>query len=249
MIWDAFIFFNELDLLELRLKELEEVVDRFVLVEAPVTFSGQLKPLHFKENKDRFSRWPIEHVIVNDMPDGDDPWKRERWQRNAIRRGLYGAARNDGIMISDLDEIPAAASVAQWRPSMGTCAFHQLYSYYWVNCVGERDALSRIMRWGDLKKTTASKARRMDGKPLDHVGWHFSYLGGPAQIRRKIDAFSHQELNTPKYTDFGHLEKCIQTGTDLYRRDGYSWRKTGLDHLPREIKNNPDRYQNWIWKP
>ena len=41
----AFSFFNELDLLELRLHELNKVVDYFVLVEATLTHSGWNKPI------------------------------------------------------------------------------------------------------------------------------------------------------------------------------------------------------------
>ena len=56
MITDAFMFFNELELLEIRLHELSSVVDRFVLVEARETFSFRPKPLHYYENRARFRR-------------------------------------------------------------------------------------------------------------------------------------------------------------------------------------------------
>jgi beta-1,4-mannosyl-glycoprotein beta-1,4-N-acetylglucosaminyltransferase len=41
-IYDTFTFFNELDLLEIRLNILNDVVDYFVLVEANKTFQNQL---------------------------------------------------------------------------------------------------------------------------------------------------------------------------------------------------------------
>ncbi len=70
MIVDAFLFFNELDLLKIRLEELRDVVDRFVLVEAPVTFSGARKPLYFERYRDLFSEYAdrIHHHVVADMP-------------------------------------------------------------------------------------------------------------------------------------------------------------------------------------
>ncbi len=40
MIYDCFIFFNELELLEIRLNTLENVVDKFVIVESTISFSG-----------------------------------------------------------------------------------------------------------------------------------------------------------------------------------------------------------------
>lgn len=71
MIIDSFTFFNELNMLEFRLEELNEYVDYFVLVEATKTFSGNPKPLYFQENKDRYSKFlhKIIHVVVDDLPD------------------------------------------------------------------------------------------------------------------------------------------------------------------------------------
>ncbi len=71
MIYDAFLFFNELDLLDIRLNLLNDVVDRFVIVESTVTFSGNPKKLHFNENKNRFKQFQdkIIHVIIDDTPE------------------------------------------------------------------------------------------------------------------------------------------------------------------------------------
>ena len=53
-VYDGFMFFNELDLLEIRLRELYDVVDTFVVVEATVTFSGHPRELVFEANRQRF---------------------------------------------------------------------------------------------------------------------------------------------------------------------------------------------------
>jgi len=63
MVYDIFTFFNELDLLEIRLKMLDSKVDKFVIIECIETFSGNPKPLYYQENKDRFKEW--EHKIIN----------------------------------------------------------------------------------------------------------------------------------------------------------------------------------------
>jgi len=67
-IVDVFPFFNELELLELRLRILSPYVDKFVLVECPQTFSGNFKPLYYQENKSRFTAWShkIQHSIITD---------------------------------------------------------------------------------------------------------------------------------------------------------------------------------------
>ena len=113
MIYDCFTFFNELDLLEIRLNILNDVVDKFVLVEATKTFSGKDKPLYYEQNKERFSKFKdkIIHVVVDDFPEPDETTQDvafmvESYQRNAIMRGLKGAKDDDVIIIADLDEIP-----------------------------------------------------------------------------------------------------------------------------------------------
>ena len=121
MIYDCFSFFNELELLEIRLNTLDEVVDKFILAESPITHTGIPKPLYYTENKERFAKFNdrIIHVVVDDFPTMPDnmpirekAWTRENWQRNAIVRGLPENINDDDIlMISDLDEIPSSEYV------------------------------------------------------------------------------------------------------------------------------------------
>jgi len=69
-IYDVFTFFNELDLLEMRLNILDEQVDYFVIIEATETFSGLPKKLFFEENKDKFKNYKhkIIHHVTNNTP-------------------------------------------------------------------------------------------------------------------------------------------------------------------------------------
>ena len=89
-VLDTFIFYNELEMLEFRLTELDPVVDRFVICESKLTFAGNVKPLYFQNNKARFKKWlpKINHVIIENEPNAKDAWERERIQRNAIRMGI-----------------------------------------------------------------------------------------------------------------------------------------------------------------
>lgn len=69
-IYDCFLFFNELDLLDIRLNLLNDIVDKFVIIESTVTFSGNSKKLFFEENKNKFEEFKhkIIHVIIDDTP-------------------------------------------------------------------------------------------------------------------------------------------------------------------------------------
>ena len=108
MIIDCFPFFNELDVLELRLNILDEVVDKFILVEASKTQTKLDKPFYFEENKNRYSKFldKIIHVKIEDYPK-EDGWAMENFQRNCIQLGLekLNLTINDIIAISDVDEI------------------------------------------------------------------------------------------------------------------------------------------------
>ena len=69
-VFDSIIFFNELELLEMRLNILNDVVDTFVITESPFTVSGNEKPLYYLENKDRFGKFndKIVHHITEEIP-------------------------------------------------------------------------------------------------------------------------------------------------------------------------------------
>jgi len=133
-IYDCFTFNDELDLLEIRLEELYDHVDHFVLVESRQTHARFPKKLYYQENKERYKKYSkkIIHIIM-DMPPlnfidkliikrqldkpieflsnislsyGLGRMKMDWAQRSAIKLGLKNAKDEDIIIISDLDEIP-----------------------------------------------------------------------------------------------------------------------------------------------
>ena len=59
MLIDSFPFFNEYELVELRIRYLEEIIDVFVIVEANITHQGRKKDWNFpnilKNNLKEFS--------------------------------------------------------------------------------------------------------------------------------------------------------------------------------------------------
>src|SRR4051794_27673843 len=151
LIYDCFMFFNELDVLEIRLNVLAEVVDRFVLVEARQTHQRGGKPLHYADNRDRFASFAdrIEHVVVDEFPEeATGTWGCENWQRNAIRRGIRDAKIGDTILISDVDEIPRPEFVAAADQRRGVTVSRQLLCSYFLNCVHlQEDGTVKAM-WG-----------------------------------------------------------------------------------------------------
>lgn len=162
MTYDCFSFFNELDLLEIRLNVLSDVVDRFVLVESTITHTGLPKPLFYEQNKNRFASFAsrIVHIVVSEFPkapDGFSPrqkaWLIENVQRNAIMQGLLNANSDDVVLISDLDEIPNPEVVRNGPLGEGIFVLQQKAFSYFINYKNYTVPVwygTRMMRYGSL---------------------------------------------------------------------------------------------------
>ena len=183
-------FLNELDLLELRLKELEGVVDLHVLCEANATNNGLSKPLHFEENRKRFDGWPIKHVVVRDMPFGwINPWDREHHQEAA----MWAAVKEenpDVVIVTDLDEIPSNQSVRKFQSMSVDMAY--LDMDFLIHFM-DRVAPKVVWKKPFITRNGREFQRRSDVYPLliPDGGWHFEFMGDKNLLLEKIEASSH----------------------------------------------------------
>jgi beta-1,4-mannosyl-glycoprotein beta-1,4-N-acetylglucosaminyltransferase len=120
-VFDVFLFFNELDLLEIRLNMLYPFVDCFVINEATQTFFGSDKPLYYLENKERFKKFEdkiihniIEPPTIEQLDNMGEKYgtpvkcyQTDAYQKDSIKNFLNTlCSSNDVIIWSDLDEIP-----------------------------------------------------------------------------------------------------------------------------------------------
>ena len=108
-VYDVFTFWNELDLLEIRLNILDPYVDHFVIVEATETFSGEKKPLYFEENRARFKKWEhkILHYVITDTPKNMDD----------LRGRLHEAVHSDldrQIIVDTLTSNNVGKDIVHW---------------------------------------------------------------------------------------------------------------------------------------
>ncbi|WP_210162104.1 hypothetical protein [Amorphus coralli] len=186
-IYDCFLFFRELDLLEIRLTELYPVVDTFVIVEARRDFAGNEKPLVFKANRNRFAAFAdkIRHVEVLDEPENaEQRWVRQAHQRRAMMTGLEDARPNDFIMVSDLDEIPSAKTVERLKRERRTDTVHffnqPLHRFYLdirdsggAGWTGTRAVRKRAMI--DPTRLRKLKPRNYPGAPRAYESLYWAY--------------------------------------------------------------------------
>lgn len=68
VIYECFYFWDELDLLDVKLHELDGLVDKFVVLEFPTSLTHKPQPLLYEENKERFSKFhdKIIHIVGAD---------------------------------------------------------------------------------------------------------------------------------------------------------------------------------------
>jgi len=228
MIFDCFPFFNELDLLEIRMHELDAVVDYFVIAESEKTHQGNTKSLYFKENAERFKAFEHKIIYGNVPLAGIDSWAREREQRGLIFSLLEDKAKPDDVVIlSDMDEIPRAEKIkAVISDLKSPVTFDPWLFYYYLNglvtkdytcgpvmgyfgqIVGQYEGFHNFKWLNGQRKFQAIR----DG------AWHFSWIGGHEKIAEKIKSCAHAELNNQSLLGSGKIEEIVEGGIHITER-------------------------------
>jgi hypothetical protein len=234
---------DELDVLEMRLHELADHVDYFVITESAVTHRGVPKPLYLAENRERFAKWDsqIIHVVAG-LPDDPNPWVREHAQRDAAWLAILKAGARDGdvVLITDADEIPSPSALAWEGPGAATLFMKTtLYAVDWLVPPSYPLYPSAVVATvGYLRERGGHLGAVRDGRytlpMIRDGGWHFSWLGGPERQRAKLEtATCHTEL-------LSHPEaEVIRSGARY--RDGES--AGGIPVVPVDVD---DSWPAWI---
>lgn len=273
MIYDCFVFYDELDLLEIRLNVLNDVVDKFVIIESKKTFRGADKPLFYVENQERFSKFAgkIIHVVVEDFPKINwrklrpfSNWDREDYQRNSLAKALKHCQPDDVILFSDVDEIPTPEKVVEHLKTPGIKTFYQeLFYYYLNNLAYEHPEPNQMYKdyipwhgtvmanYSYFKKYGPNDMRTYRSKKdREHVmvmdgGWHFSFMGGTEMILKKMRSYSHTEYMTEEMFNPQWVESSVRSGKDIFNRP-MKFRRVGVERLPRYVQEHQDRYAKLI---
>ncbi len=225
-IFDCFPFFNELDVIEIRFRELYDVVDRFVLCESTLTHGGQPKPLYFQENRERFAPFldKITALVCGNPsqkePGQDMNWTRERNQRNFLTNGIGAAHSDDVIITTDADEIVSREKIEEIKNiDQGKLYTLEMQAYwYYANLTSDpKWTLGKAIRFGSLHSKfqgNLSYARNSGTEGcIFGAGWHLSYMGGYDRVKQKLQSFAHQEFNAEQYTNDRHIKDIVRFGT------------------------------------
>ena len=200
-IIDSFSYNGEIKALKLRLKELYDLVDNFVIVEAPYTFSGLQKELKFPIDKQQIPSNLLDkvtYIVYDKNTPKDGAWERERKQKNAI---FYEGIRNvnlnkdDYIIYSDVDEIPNTKDLEDVIQNSVDCMQFKPHWFNFTldNYLGPWQHHSIwLYKYGVMENKMGNDIRKISCPTFPQTsGWHLSYFVPPEQILEKLKSYSH----------------------------------------------------------
>lgn len=259
MVYDCFQFYNELDILKIRMNVLKDVVDKFVISESTVTFSGKKKPMYFKENEEMFCEFAdkIIYQAVTDTPEGYNPFERDSFQKCAVKRPLETLCTDDDIIIfSDVDEIPNPDVLKAIFADMDKSKIYHLaqrnfYCYLNVeeksgkllSVTGEFDYVTQPKWLGTKvcsyslikeKNMTTEELRNPDKKAfgvrVDNGGWHFSYMG--RQKGEKVSDTVAEKIRSAAHQEFNKWHIMLRLKGRIKNNEDIFGRQADFQKVP-----------------
>ena len=293
-IFDCFMYFDEEQVLDLRLNILHKDVDYFVIVESTYNHKGEKRRLLFDKKKflkfkDKIiyliydktpeSVWPINEEDTDELKNHKyimNPLYRENAQRNFISEGLKIANKDDLILVSDVDEIPKLDSLDLSKIKDEIILFRQDMFYYkynlnlpdfkWSGTKGVRKKRLISPQWlrniKDKKypffrvDTFFSDKKYTNIKIVSDGGWHFSNIKTPELIEHKLRSYLHHREFDQKSLTVDEINSLVKKKQAIYDlRVDKTVNKVGngliltnfdLKKLPSYIKNNLEKYKDWL---
>lgn len=248
----------ELDAIDVRLAELEDVVTAHHAVQGSLTFRGDPHtPIKLPEKMiSKIVELPDQFVFPDgrDIPVEHVPWLREKFLREVSLEAAVPIDPEAFFMVSDGDEIPHPDAIRQaveeydtkgprllvtdhrqwyadWRAPDTQQYPHPVGRY---PVIGKYDDFNR----GDGADNSRCLAPLSANHPwprCDATGWHLSSLSDAAFMHDKLGKYSHWELDNPRERDMERLEKCRRERKDMLGR--YDLEVT--NDLPATIRQFP----------
>lgn len=222
-IVDVFPLFDELMLLRLKLEEMADWIDHFVILESTTTFTGKPKPLHFQENREAFACFAdkIVYIPVEFPRHIDTPWAREFYQRDAALPALVElCGEDDLVLVTDVDEILKREPIEGFSKQYASFEM-PTYAYFFNlrQIETARFVRGAVWRAKYLQKIGLSVARLellgwAKKERLADAGWHFTSIRETTDLPTKFRNYSHVGRGrlTPNY--FEELMERIRAGEE-----------------------------------
>lgn len=260
-------FCNEFDMLEAHLVEHAPFINKTFIVESETTVSGLEKPLFFKENKERFSKYNIEYIQAPPEPKRSKGWSDFRIIDHNKNLYAHPLACDDAdyVMHSDCDEIlyPAEHKISletldanrDWK--FGCYKLRQSKTF--VNCVQKKVNVYRYVKADTKGYLLSPKGSPRGGTVEGPAGWHMhncfstfdefywkmlnrNWLFTSPVTREECEYFYSRRGELWKITekDFPKVKEFFAVMCD--EPEAMKKRKQPLEYLPQWMQQNIDRF-------
>lgn len=238
----------EADILLIRLRELAGVVDKHVIVEGDVTFTGQPREMLWPQ----LIRLPDFQPFVEKVSwhavtlTTSTAWDRDKEQRDHLLDFVddAGCSRDDLVIVADCDEIPHPSAIYYAKAQRGLTKLVGCYHEMALDLVS---AGSPDHDW-EFRQPIAGKrhlmrswwvvrARQRHSAVAPNIGWHFSCQGGPEAVADKLRSFAHEEFSWMQADD---IRDRIRRRIDVVGRGLIE--QVPLAALPQAVQDDPERF-------
>ena len=249
MLFDCFLYFDERELLELRINILKDIVDGFIITDGNRTFKGDPKPFTCVETLKELGisdeNIQVLHVELPSKEDIANPWAREYAQRDALGVGMRMCPSDSVFFFSDVDEIPRPKALLQAvelaKADPKRCVRLSMPMFYGRGDLRVRDPQGDGTKAPDnwtcgtivLHEHLEQTPSQIRMNPNDIVvgncdaGWHFSWMGDKERMKRKVTSFSHC------YDDVPNAVAPCDSVDMLNHLENYKAQAGGTDPLGR----------------
>lgn len=210
-IVDSFMFFNEKDIAYLRIKELYDSVDYFIINELSTNHKGVPREAIFWrdqrlekfKDKIRYKFISVDHrydslfnIHFKDSSHFIGSWAEHEQRLRLIDQiEELNLEEKDIVLFSDCDEIPNKNIFNQLN-SHEVVALNQMFFVHYINIYTNKNVTGTIsVRYNKLKSINDNTKnlglqvlrRHKDYIPrLENGGWHYSYMGGAKTVSEKV---------------------------------------------------------------
>lgn len=255
MLIDCFPYFNERELLELRINVLKTYVDGFLIAEADRTHRGELKPYKCEEVIKELGLpsdlIEVVHVRLPSVEEESDPWVRERGQRDALGQYLKHFPADTVFICSDCDEIPnpdkfnflikqlkenpdqiygLKMSMHYGRADLQLCSpTGELFQWPCATVC----SVGKLNQLGSITAVRAQPDRTFVG--IRDGGWHLSWMGDTQMRKQKLRSIAEFYIwDTPEVQSICDTFKPQEGMTDMLGRQDHILTPYPIENLPQE---------------
>lgn len=252
-IYDCFQFFNELDLLEIRLELLYDCVDYFVISETDKTHSNQPKELIFEKNKELFKKY-LDKIIHIKEPLPEDILNPIKKTTNSIYDNQYNAIIDIFIDESenDLKKYPTFARDYMQREfiklGLIDCNDNDIIMVSDLDEIPNPTVVERIKNEKLINYCVMMDCHNFYINNIVHTNWYGNYTTYYEKVKtNSLTHLRNERVNMKKLFDSGwHLSfvggpERIKTKIQSYSHQEYN-NSFILGNIENSINSNTDLF-------